>query len=134
MRRAGLWVGCINIFDVRESCAINECYELLRYPDTYNFTRGLALGSHSSSPSPAVVELPGRRVLPFLDPSASPVGVAFLFLSPPARGGEPSFSSSSFSREECVSELSDDESDTTWRWELFQVPVAIFLIFFSGTP
>ena len=32
---------------------------------------------------------------------------------------------------ECVAELSDDESDTTWRRELFRVPLA-FLVF-SGT-
>ena len=110
-----------------------ECYELLWYPNTYDFARGLALSSHSSSPSAAVVEQSGRRVLPFLDPSASPVGAAFLFLSPPAGGGESSSSSSSFLREECVLELSDDESDTTWRRELLRVPVAFFLAFFSGT-
>ena len=108
------------------------CYELLWYPNTYDFARGLALSSYSSSPSVAVVEQSGRRVLPFLDPSASPVGATFLFLSPPAGGGESS-SSPSFLQEECVSELSDDESDTTWRQELFWVPVAFFLLFFSGT-
>ena len=42
--------------DVRESCAINEYYEFLWYPDTYDFARGLALGSHSSPPSLALVE------------------------------------------------------------------------------
>ena len=87
----------------------------------------------TTSLSPAVVEQSGRRVLPFLDPSASAVGAAFLFLSPPAGGGESSSSSPSFSREECVSELLDDESDTTWRRELFRVHVAFFLVFFSGT-
>ena len=46
----------------------------------------MALSSHSSSRSAAVVEQSGRRVHPFLDPSATPVGVAFLFLSPPAGG------------------------------------------------
>ena len=50
------------------------CYELLWYPNTYDFARGLALGSHSSSPSAAVVELSGRRVLPFLDPLAPRLG------------------------------------------------------------
>ena len=55
-RRDGLWVGCINIFDIRESYAINEYYELLWYPDTYDFARGLALGAHSSLPSSASVE------------------------------------------------------------------------------
>ena len=54
--RAGLWVGCIIIFDIRESFAIKEYYELLWYPDTYDFARGLALGGHSSSPSSALVE------------------------------------------------------------------------------
>ena len=107
------------------------CYELLWHPNTYDFARGLALSSHSSSPSAAVVELSGRRVLPFLDPSASPVGAAFLFLSPPTGGGASS-SSSSFSWEECVAELSDNESDTTWRRELFRVPLAFFLAL-SGT-
>ena len=79
-----------------------ECYELLWYPNTYDFARGLALSGHLSSSSAAVVEQSGRRVLPFLDPLASPVGAAFLFLSPPAGGGEPSSSSSPFSREEGI--------------------------------
>ena len=133
IHRYWLVAACIIMFGVRESSATKECYELLWYPNTYDFARGLALSSHSSSPSTAVVELSGRRVLPFLDPPASPVGAAFLFLSPPAGGGESSSPPSSFSREECVSELSDDESDTTWRRELFRVPMAFFLIFFSGT-
>ena len=132
IRRYGLGADCMIIFDVRRSSAIKVCYELLWYPNTYDFARGLALSNHSSSLSAAVVEQSGRRVIPFLDPPASPVGAAFLFLSPPAGGGEPSSSSSSFSWEECVSELSDDESDTTWRRELFRVPVAFFLVF-SGT-
>ena len=67
------------MFGVRESSATKECYELLWYLNTYGFARGLALSSHSSSPSAAVVELSGRRVLPFLDPS-------------PPRLGRPSFS------------------------------------------
>ena len=102
------------------------------YFDTYDLPWGLALGNHSSSISSAAVELSGRRVLPFLDPPASPVGAAFLFFSPPAGGEEASFSSSS-SWEECASESSDDESDTTGHRELFRVPVAFFLAFFSGT-
>ena len=131
IRRYGLGAVCIIIFGVRESSATKVCYELLWYPNTYEFARGLALSSHSSSPSATVVEQSGRRVLPFLDPSASPVGAAFLFLSPPAGGGASSSSSSS-SGEECVVELSDDESDITWRRELFRVPLAFFLVF-SGT-
>ena len=55
-RRAGLWVDCINMFDVRKSCAMEEYYESLWYPDTYDFARGLALSGHSSSPSSALVE------------------------------------------------------------------------------
>ena len=133
IHRYWLVAACIIMFGVRESSATKESYELLWYPNTYDLPGGLALGNHLSSLSSAAVELSGRRVLPFLDPSASPVGVAFLFLSPPAGGGESSSSFSSFSWEECVSELSDDESDTTWRRELFRVPVAFFLIFFSGT-
>ena len=86
----------------------------------------------TTSLSAAVVEQSGRRVLPFLDPSASPIGAAFLFLSPPTEGGASSSSSSS-SGEECVAELSDDESDNTWRRELLRVPVAFFLACFSGT-
>ena len=132
IHRYGLGADCKIIFGVRKSSAIKVCYELLWYPNTYDFTRGLALCDHSSSLSAAVVEQSGRRVLPFLDPPASPVGATFLFLSPPSGGGEPSSSSSSFSREECVSELSDNESDTTWRRELFRVPLAFFLVF-SGT-
>ena len=106
-------------------------YKSLRSPDTYDLAKGLALEGHSSSPSLALAELSGGRVLPLLDPSASPVGEAFLFLSPPF-GGESSFSSSS-SGEESASEPSDDESNITWRRELLRVPVAFFLAFFSGT-
>ena len=93
IHRYWLVAACIIMFGVRESSATKECYELLWYPNTYDLPRGLALGNHSSSPSLAAVELSGRRVLPFLDPSASPVGVAFLFLSPPF-GGRASSSSS----------------------------------------
>src|SRR3954464_6944950 len=105
---------------VRRSCAIKERYEFLWHLNTYDFARGLALGGHSSSLSAAVVEWYGRRVLPFLEPSASPVGATFLFFSPSAGGEEASFSSSSSSWEECVSESSDDESDITGRRELFR--------------
>ena len=108
IHRYGLVAACIIIFSVRGSSATKECYELLWYPNTYDFARGLALGSHSSLPPAAVVELSGRRVLPFLDPSAPPVGAVFLFLSPPV-----------------------GESDDAWRQELFRVPLA-FLVF-SGT-
>ena len=86
IRRYGLGADYIIIFDVRRSSAAKVWYELLWYLNTYDFARGLALSSHSSSPSAVVVELSGRRVLPFLDPLASPVGAAFLFLSPPAGG------------------------------------------------
>ena len=100
----------------RDKKQYNKTYqELLWYLDTHDFARGLSLGNHSSSLKAAAMEQSGRRVLPFLDPSASPVGATFLFLSPLDGGGESSSSSSLFSREECVSELSDDESDTTWR-------------------
>ena len=106
-------------------------YKSFRNPDTYDLAGGLALEGHPSSPTLALAELSGGRVLPLLDPSASPVGEAFLFLSPPS-WGESSFSSSP-SGEESASESSDDESDTTWRRELLRVPVAFFLAFFSGT-
>ena len=132
IRRYGLGADCIIIFGVRKSSATTVCYELLWYPNTYDFARSLALSSHSSLPSAAVVEQSGRRVLPFLDPSAPPIGAAFLFLSLPTGGGESSSSSSLFSWEECVLELSDDESDTTWHRELFRVPLAFFYVF-SGT-
>ena len=112
---------------------MEEYYESLWYPDTYDLARGLALCGHSSSPSSALVEPSGGRVFPFLDPSASPVGAAFLFFPYLAGGGEVSSSSSSSSREECVLESSDDESDTPRSRELFRVPVAFFLAFFSGT-
>ena len=69
IHRYRLGAVCIIIFGVRRSSVTKECYELLRYPNTYDFARGLALSSHSSSPSAAVVEQSGRRVLPFLDPS-----------------------------------------------------------------
>ena len=126
-----LVAACIIVFGVRESSAKMESYELLWYPNTYDLPGGLALGNHSSSPSSAAVELSGRRVLPFLDPPAAPVGAAFLFLSPPVGGGASSSSSSSSSGEECAAETSDGESDDAWRRELFRVPLA-FLVF-SGT-
>ena len=112
IHRYSLVVACIIAFGVRESSATKESYELLWYPNTYDLPGGLTLGNHSSSPSLAVVEPSERRVLPFLDPLASPVGEAFLFFSPPA-GGESSFFSSSSSWEESASESSDDESDNT---------------------
>ena len=120
------------MFDVRKSCAMEEYYESLWYPDNYDLARGLALCGHSSSPSSVLVEKSGAGVFPFLDPSASPVGAAFLFFPPPAGGGEVSSSSSS-SWEECASEPSDDGSDTSWRRALFRVPVAFFAAFFTGT-
>ena len=126
-------MGCINTFDIRESCAINEYYELLWYPDTYDLAKGLALGAHSSPPPSVSVEQSGGRVFPFLDPSASPVGAAFLFFPSPAGGGGVSSSSSSSSREECASEPLDDGSDTSWRQALFRVSVAFLAAFFSGT-
>ena len=71
-------------------CDKKQCnktyHELLWYPDIYDFARGLSLGNHSSSLKAAVVEQSGRRVPPFLDPSASLDGAAFLFLSPRAGG------------------------------------------------
>ena len=86
IHRYWLMAAWIIMFGVRESSAANEYYDLLWYPNTYDFPRGLALGSHSSSLSAAVVEQSGRRVLPFLDPLASPVGATFLFLSPRLEG------------------------------------------------
>ena len=106
--------------------------KLFGSPDTYDLARGLALGGQSSSSSLALAEQFGGRVFPLLDPSASLVGEAFLFFSPLARG-KTSFPSSSSSREESASESSDGESDTAWCLELFQVPVACFLAFFSST-
>ena len=78
---------------------------LYRDPDTYDLARGLALEGHSLPPTLVLAELSGGIVLPLLDPSASPVGEAFLFLSP-SSGRESSFSSSS-SGEESASEPSD---------------------------
>ena len=110
-RRAGPWAYGMIMFAIRRYYALKERHELFWYSDTYDLARGLALKGHSSSPSLALAEQSGGRVLPFLDPSASPVGEAFLFFSPPS-WGESSFSSSS-SGEESASESSDDESDTT---------------------
>ena len=56
IRRYGLGAVCMIIFGVRKSSATKVCYELLWYPNTYDFVKGLALSSHSSSPSAAVVE------------------------------------------------------------------------------
>ena len=107
------WVDYRVVCGIRKTpCDKKKNYELFRSPDTYDLARGLALEGHSSPPSLALVELSGGRVLPFLDPSASPVGEAFLFFSPPVVG-EASFFSSSSSWEESASESSDDESDHT---------------------
>jgi len=127
IHRYWLVAACIIMFGVREDRATKEFYELLWYLNTYDLPWGLALGNHSSSPSSAAVELSGRRVLPFLDPPASLVGAAFLFLSPPVGGGA-SFSSSG---EECAADSSDGESDDAWRRELFRAPLAFWV--FSGT-
>ena len=83
--------------------------KLFGSPDTYDLARGLALEGQSSSSSPALAEQSGGRFLPFLDPSASLVGEAFLFFPPPA-GGEASFFFSSPSWEESASESSSDDT------------------------
>ena len=75
------------MFGVRESSATKECYELLWYPNTYDLPTGLALGNHSSSPSSAAVELSGRRVLPFLDPSPPQLGRPSFSYLPQLEGG-----------------------------------------------
>ena len=112
-RRAGPWADCMIIFGIRRYCAIKERQELFWYPDTYDLARGLAPCGHSSSPLSALVEKSGGGVFPFLDPSASPVGAAFLFFPLPTGGGEVSSSSSLSSWEECALESSDGESDTS---------------------
>ena len=56
IHRYWLVAACIIMFGVRESSATKECYELLWYPNTYDFARGLALSNHLSSLSVAVVE------------------------------------------------------------------------------
>ena len=75
----------------RHRVAKRKIYKSSRSPDTYDLARGLALEGHSSLSSPMLAEQSGGRVLPFLDPSASLVGEAFLFFSPPL--GERLFSS-----------------------------------------
>ena len=82
-----------------------------------------------------------RRGLPFPRPLGLPRWGGLPLLSSLRWGGEFSSSSSSFLREEGVSDSSDDESDssddesdTTMLQALFRVPVVIFfLAFFSGT-
>ena len=105
------WLGaaCVIMFGVRENSVTKESYGLLWYLNTYDLPWGLALGNHSSSLLSAAVELSGRRVLPFLDPSASLVGEAFLFFPPPA-GGEAFFFSSSPWWEESASDSSSDST------------------------
>ena len=83
--------------------------KLFGSPDTYDLTRGLALGGQSLSSSPALAEQSGGRVFPFLDPSASLVGEAFLFFPPPT-GGEAFFFSSSPWWEESASDSSSDST------------------------
>ena len=108
-RRAGPWADRMIIFSVRRYYAIKERHELFWYPDTYDFARGLALEGHSSLSSPTLAEQSGGRVLPFLDPSASLVGEAFLFFPPPA-GGEAFFFSSSPWWEESASDSSSNST------------------------
>ena len=108
--RYWLGVACTIEFGIRESNAMKDSYGLLWYPNTYDLPWGLPQGNHWSSLSSVAVELSERSVLPFLVPSTSLVGAAFLFLSPPVGGGASSSSSSS-SGEECAAESSDGESD-----------------------
>ena len=68
--------------DMIRSHKAKNMQRVLGHPDTYDFARGLALGSHSSSPSTAVVELSGRRVLPFLEPSPPSWGSLPFLVSP----------------------------------------------------
>ena len=49
IREYGLGTDCIIMFGVMRSSAIKTYHELLWYPDTYDFARGLSLGNHSSS-------------------------------------------------------------------------------------
>ena len=93
---------------LKDAMRQKENYELFRSPDTYDLARGLALGGQSSSSSLALAEQSGGRVFPFLDPSASLVGEAFLFFPPPA-GGEAFFFSSPWWEESA----SDSSSDST---------------------
>ena len=70
----------------RHQVAKRQIMKSFGSPDTYDLARGLALGGQSSSSSPALAEQSGGRVLPFLDPSASLAGEAFLFFPPPRWG------------------------------------------------
>ena len=132
IRRDGLETDCIIIFNARRSSTIKH---------TMNYY-GIRILTTSPGASPWVATRRRCR-----RPSwSSPEGGSFpsWTLRPP-RLGRPSFSclprlggelfssSSSFSWEECASELSDDESDITLRWRPFWVPVAFFLAFFTGT-
>ena len=101
---------------------------------TYDFAERLALFGHSSLPSSALGGVVRQRGLPFPRPLGLPRWGGLPLLSSLRWGGEFSSSSSSFSREEGVSDSSDDESDTTMLRALFRVPVVFFfLAFFSGT-
>ena len=93
----------------RHHVAKRKIMKLFGSPDTYDLARGLALGGQSSSSSLALAEQSGERVFPFLDPSASLVGEAFLFFPPPA-GGEAFFFSSSPWWEESASDSSSDST------------------------
>ena len=85
------WADCRVVCGIRKTlCDKRKNYKSSRSPDTYDLARGLALEGQSSSSSPALAEQSVGRVLPFLDPSASLVGEAFLFFPPPA-GGEAFF-------------------------------------------
>ena len=132
IRRYGLGTDCIIMFGVMRSSAIKH---------TMNYY-GIRILTTSPGACPWVTTRRRCR-----RPSwSSPEGGSFpswtlrpprlgrpSFSCLPRLGGELSSSSSLFSREECASVLSDDESDITLRRRPFLVPVAFFLAFFSGT-
>src|SRR4051812_5421107 len=100
------------MIDIKKSCALKEHHELLWHPNlrlrrTFGPVRLFLFALFG------VVGVVRRRGLPFSRPLGPPQLGGLLLLFSLRWGGELSSSSSSFSREEGVSDSSDDESDTT---------------------
>ena len=132
IRRYGLWMDCMIMFGMIRS-------NKTKHTRTIMASRYLRLCQGLVPGQPLLIAVSGccgvvRKEGPsLLGPFSLPRWGGLPFLVSPAGGGELSSSSSSFSWEECASEFSYDESDKTLCRRPFRVPVAFFLVFFTGT-
>ena len=101
---------------------------------TYKAARGLVRGIRSVLLSTSHAELSAREPFPLLGAFASRFMEASLFFFPPSEEKLLSYSSSpsSSATEESVSS-SVDMSEAPFRRRPLQLPLAVFLAFFSGT-